>query len=398
MTNPPDHLQRSQVADAAADALEWAVRFGLKPALVGFDGFIDAIIDVVDQRRDMSAAGYSRFRTIQEFAIRAASAAGKSSNMELVVKEERFGGNGPLLAGALGQLGMPVTYIGAVGREDNPRELHPLYAELKARCRAVIPLAPPAHTDALEFDDGKIMLGKPANVQSITWDMLVTTVGLESLLDLVGSCALIGIVNWVMMGGVEGIWSGLCRDVLPRLAKTAPDQRRFFIDLADPAKRTDTDILRALSILREVSQHAPVTLGLNLSEAQRLSAVLGVNAFAEGGMGTLGSVVKHGAAAIRELTALDCVVIHPREGAGAVDARGHSAWFEGPFTSTPKLSTGAGDHFNGGFALGQVHGLSLDQCLAVGCAVSGAYVRDARSPTLARVVEFLRDLPVPESH
>ena len=73
-----------------------------------------------------------------------------------------------------------------------------------------------------------------------------------------------------------------------------------------------------------------------------------------------------------------------------------SAWFEGPFTATPRLSTGAGDHFNGGFAFAQVHGLPLEECLAVGCAVSGAYVRDALSPDLDRVIAFLRSLPLPE--
>jgi sugar/nucleoside kinase (ribokinase family) len=113
-------------------------------------------------------------------------------------------------------------------------------------------------------------------------------------------------------------------------------------------------------------------------------------------MATLGQRVSQAAAAIRELLGLDCVVIHPREGAGAADASGASGWFDGPFTAHPKLSTGAGDHFNGGFAFAQVHGLSLEECLATGCAVSGAYVRDASSPTRERLTAFLGDLPGPE--
>jgi hypothetical protein len=36
------------------------------------------------------------------------------------------------------------------------------------------------------------------------------------------------------------------------------------------------------------------------------------------------------------------------------------------------------------------------QALALGCGVSGAYVRDAQSPTRERLIEFLRDLPAPE--
>ena len=107
-------------------------------------------------------------------------------------------------------------------------------------------------------------------------------------------------------------------------------------------------------------------------------------------------MVRHAAETIREKLSLDTIVIHPREGAGAANAAGHSAWFEGPFTAHPKLSTGAGDHFNGGFAFAQVNGLTLEESLATGCAVSGAYVRDAQSPTRERLVGFLSDLPGPE--
>jgi sugar/nucleoside kinase (ribokinase family) len=89
------------------------------------------------------------------------------------------------------------------------------------------------------------------------------------------------------------------------------------------------------------------------------------------------------------------VQIHLRRGAAGA-TRTEAAWFDGPFTRTPRLSTGAGDHVNGGFSAGQVLGMPLAECLALGCAVSGAYVRDAASPGLERVAGFLRALPGPE--
>jgi sugar/nucleoside kinase (ribokinase family) len=388
------HSSRADVARAAADSLErWKPTDARLPALVGFDGFIDSIIDVVDQRFDMTPRGFKRITSIEHLALRIGAAAGRSTNIELVVKEDRFGGNGPLMAGAMGRLGAPVTYIGAVGHEDNPSVIHPLFEELAKRCSAVIPVAPPALTDALEMDDGKIMFGKPANVQSITWPMLVETLGLPRIRELADRAVLFAIVNWVMMAGVEGIWEGLCTDVFPQLPNR--DRRRVFIDLADPAKRTDEDVQRAIACLRKINMLIPVTLGLNLAEAERMARVFGVAAFQERGMHTFGAIVQAAARALREKLALACVVIHPREGAAGADSTS-SAWFEGPFTATPKLSTGAGDHFNGGFAFAQIHGLPLDQCLAVGCAVSGAYVRDALSPNLPRLLEFLRSLPLPD--
>jgi sugar/nucleoside kinase (ribokinase family) len=375
-------------AHRAADILAAA---SIPRSLVGFDGFIDEIIAVVDRRRDMTPGGYDPIRTIADFAARVGSAAGKSSNLELVVKEERWGGNGPLFAGALASLGSEATYVGAVGKPDAPIELDPRYAEFAARCREVIPVAPPAHTDALEFEDGKIMLGKPANVQVPTWELLLKVMGEPRLIEVVDSSRLIGIVNWVMMVGVEGIWEGLIGRVFPLLS-SAP--RRVFIDLADPAKRTDSDIRRAMEILRRMNEQIPVTLGLNLAEAERMTTVFGVGSL-RGASRSLGSAVESAARDLRDKLALNTVVVHPREGAGAASAIGtsiDSAWFDGPFTPTPRLSTGAGDHFNAGFALGQVLQMSVVECLAAGCGTSGAYVRDARSPTRQRLVEFLRTL------
>ncbi|MCC6428484.1 MAG: carbohydrate kinase family protein [Phycisphaerales bacterium] len=385
------------IAQSAAQSLaDAAPRIPGLHALVGFDAFIDSIIHVVDQRRAMTTDGYSRIATIGQFAARAATAAGKSTNIELVVQEERFGGNGPLLAGALGQVGAQVTYIGAVGQPQDPRQLHPIYEEFAARCQLVIPVAPPAFTDALEFDDGKIMLGKPANIQGVTWEAITRVVGVESLIAHIDRSSLIGMVNWVMMGGVEEIWRGLCEEVFPKLRE--PRSKRIFIDLCDPAKRTDGDVERALGMLKRMDSMIPLTLGLNQAESERIASVLGLNSAEEEDMQTLGAAIQHSAVQIRDALGIDCVVIHPREGAAAADSGGDSAWFDGPFTRTPKLSTGAGDHFNAGFALGQCLKLPLQQCLAIACGLSGAYVRDAGSPTLKRLMEFLRRLPAGETH
>lgn len=391
------HASRESIAASAADAIERAARLGSLPsALVGFDGFVDSIIHVVDRRRDMTPGGYERMKSIAGFAARCAAAAGKSANIELVVSEDRFGGNGPLMAGALGAMGSRVTYIGAVGKESDPRTLHPLYAEFACRCERVIPVAPPAHTDAFEFDDGKLMFGKPANVQGVTWESLRETPGLDTIRLAAANAAIIGVVNWVLMGGVESIWEGLLRDVLPALPPPpAGLRRRFYVDLSDPAKRTDADITRAMAILRRVNGVTPVTLGLNLAESERISLVTGIGAYEAAGMRSLGDAVRTAAERLREQLGLACVVVHPREGAAAADEH-TSAWFDGPFTGTPRLSTGAGDHFNAGFAFAHALGLSLDQCLAAGAAVSGAYVRDARSPGLDRLLTFLRGLPPPE--
>ena len=62
----------------------------------------------------------------------------------------------------------------------------------------------------------------------------------------------------------------------------------------------------------------------------------------------------------------------------------------------PRISTGAGDHFNAGFCLGRILGLDLEESLCAGVACSGYYVRSGQSPSAAQLAEFVAELPPPE--
>jgi len=391
-------VTRTDLAQSAADALEAidsAQALSMR-SLVGFDGFVDSIIHVVDKRHSMAHDDYERIHTIPQYAARCGAAANRSANIELVVTDTRFGGNGPLLSSALGSLGSPVTYIGAVSTESDWNKVDPIYQPFVDLCDQVIPLCPPGRTDALEFDDGKIMLGKPESVQKVTWERIKEVVGIEKLIETIEQVSLISVVNWTLVGGVEGIWEGLCDDVFPHLSNDR--ERRIFIDLSDPAKRTDADIARAMKLIQRLQSFVPVTLGLNLAESGRVGRVIGVEAYDDEHNRTLAEMVPEAAMIIRDKLDLECVVIHQHTGAGGADSSGAAYWFTGPYTRKPRISTGAGDHFGGGFSFAQMAGLSLGESLAAACGVAGAYVRDASSPSRTRLIEFLRDLPVPEVH
>lgn len=380
---------RQQIASLAADALAKAE---LPRALVGFDGFVDSIVHMVDRRQDMSQNGYTRLKTIPAFAARCAAAAGKSTNIEQVLLQDRFGGNGPLLAGALARLGLSTTFIGAIADPNIPASIHPTFRGFASRCDEAIPIAPPSHTLCAEFDDGKLMFNETAAVQTVTWDRLLEVVGLSRLTELVQRSPLIGINNWSLLGGVPGIWRGLIDDVLPKVT----GERRIYIDLSDPAKRTDRDIADALALMGELAATpgTRLTLGLNLAEAERIAKVcmLGPLRLTPD---TSAELLPGVAQRLRSSIHVDTVVIHPREGAAAATPT-EVAWFDGPMTDAPMLSTGAGDHFNAGFGLAQTLKLPPEQCLAMGTACSGVYVRDAMSPSRERLVSFLDALPEPE--
>ena len=133
---------RAEIARAASEKLV-AADLRSHTALLGFDGFVDDIIDVVDKRHAFDR--YDRLLTIPQFAQKVATAAGQSSNMELVIKQQKLGGNGPIMANALAALGFGTTYIGTTGYPSP----NPVFGDF-ARRATLLPLADPAHTSALE--------------------------------------------------------------------------------------------------------------------------------------------------------------------------------------------------------------------------------------------------------
>lgn len=344
--------------------------------LVGFDGFVDTILHVVDRRT--SATEYTRLVEMKEYASRIGAAAGLSANFEFVTQMVKLGGNGPIMANALGAVGFGTTYIGNLGSPN----VHPIFGEFAKRNR-VISIAEPGYTDAVEFNDGKLMCGKHESLKEVNWANLVGHLSEEELVEIFQESALIALVNWTMLTQMTAIWTKLETQIAPRLEG---EKRWLFFDLADPAKRTVEDIGVALKQISRFQKYFRVILGLNLQEGRQVGEVLGL-----GGVEETYEAVTSQAVAIREALQVDTVVIHPTHFAAAADDRG-GVHVVGPFTAQPKITTGAGDHFNAGFCLGRILGLAVENSLQIGVATSGFYVRNASSPSLPELVEFLRSL------
>ncbi len=351
-------------------------RLSRAKVLVGLDGFVDTILHVVAQRD--SATKYQRMEKMGDFATRIGAAAGHSANFEFVSQMVKLGGNGPIMANALGSYGTPVTYIGNLGAPN----LHPVFTDFAKRAK-VYSIAEPGYTDALEFNDGKLMMGKHESVKEVNWSNLLKHVPEEELLSIFSQSSLIALVNWTMLTHMTAIW----QKILTRIAPVMKGEKRWlFIDLADPAKRSREDIAGALKQISKFEKYFRVILGLNFAESRQIGEVLGFPAPDQ----TYGTVTHH-ASQIRDALKIDTVVIHPTEFAAASDGTG-AAYVEGPFTLKPKITTGAGDHFNAGFCIGRLLGLNIASSLQIGVATSGFYVRHAKSPRLDDLRQFLRTL------
>ena len=159
--------------------------------------------------------------------------------VRLYPRFDKLGGNGPIMANALLAAGVEVTYAGALGTP----EVHPVFAELARRGR-VHSLCAPAHTTAVEFSDGKLMLGVMRSLDEVTFQQLTSKIGLEGLRTELASASLVALVNWTMIPHMSAILESLANEVLPTLP--ADRQRVCFFDLADPEKRTREDLARVL--------------------------------------------------------------------------------------------------------------------------------------------------------
>jgi sugar/nucleoside kinase (ribokinase family) len=347
-------------------------------AFVGLDGFVDEIIHVVDKRDD--AENYQRLPTIQALGERVAAAAGKSTNIETVVQRTKLGGNGPIMANALARLGIKVTYVGALGYP----VMHPVFNEF-ARRAEVHSIAEAGRTDALEFEDGKVMLCKSVQLNEITWQNVQARFGRDKFIERFSTADLVAFVNWTMIPYMSDLWASLLSEFCPnpRLVR-----RKIFFDLADPEKRTRKDIQRALELITAFEKFFDVVLGLNEKEAYEVGSVLGLktNSRSREGLESL-------AAGIQRQVPISTLVVHPVSYALAVTG-GQVSTVDGPFVDKPLITTGAGDHFNSGFCLGKLLGFENAACVLLGVTASGYYVRSAQSPTIEGLVEMLRAWPV----
>jgi len=346
-----------------------------KTALIGLDGFVDKIMAVVQQRHGRGT-DFTPMPEITDFGNRILAAAGHSANIELYPKVEKLGGNGPIMANALCSKGLRVTYAGMLGQP-----IAPVFTEFAARTHA-ISFGQPGITHALEFDDGKLMLGEMSDFDNLTYERMTQVMGEGKFFDILSRSDLIGLVNWTMIPAMTAIFEDLLTKALPHLPPR-DGGRVFFFDLADPAKRSEADIAGALKAISRFQSFGRAVLGLNLAEARQVAQVLKIEV-----NGDKPEDLKRLADRIRTALEISAVVVHPRSGA-ACATKDETAYVEGPFCASPKISTGAGDHFNAGFCAAYVLGLSPTSCLTIAVATSGQYVRTGQSPSLADTQAFL---------
>src|SRR5438552_3708424 len=84
-----------------------------KKVTAGFDGFIDTIVRIIKTKQEQKLPVL--FTTIKEFGDYILEKQGSSFSLETEQPDNKPGGNMPLMANTLGQLGVHVNCVGAFG-------------------------------------------------------------------------------------------------------------------------------------------------------------------------------------------------------------------------------------------------------------------------------------------
>jgi hypothetical protein len=338
--------------------------------IAGFDGFIDTFIRLKQPS------------TMAELGPKITAAAGIAASYSVQHNGDKFGGNGPLLASALHGIhdgAIDLTYIGAMGRD----EILPVFKEaLAAKTSRLFSLAEPAHSDCLEFDDGKVMLCDMRSCSEITWERLLSTVGASDLDALLKDSDFIGAVNWGKLPHVGEIWN----NIASRLAALGVEKKKlpFFMDLAEFEQRPREDLDRLLLDLPAITEQCHTLLSFNLKEAWQMGAYFGGD---YSGQKSAESVAEL-ATFLRARIDVDRIIIHPNDGAACASASG-TVYLPGPVVKKPLISTGAGDNFGAGCLSGTLLGLDDLGILLCGVCSSGYFVRTGESPTFQQIVSLV---------
>ena len=335
----------------------------------GFDGYVDRVREVVADRQDPEE--YDRLDTLAGFGnrVQQSVAADSSLSFEWLQHGTRTGGHTSHLARAFGQWGFDPVMIGMFGdplldvfvEEFGEYEQHTL--------------GEPGYTDAVEFDDGKLMLIENGDTTNLDWEYLTERIDRDTLRAAVDGAALLGAGYWAetpdlpdVLAGVADLWDDL--DDPPSTV---------IVDPGDVRKLDAERLQNGGDAVGRLADRTRVVVSANRAETKLLAET-----YADEPSPDLESQ----AATVFEALAPSLFVAHGVDRSLVVTDE-ESTSVAVPSVDDPELTTSAGDHFNAGLSLALVAGVDPAGAVVVGNAVAGAFVRHGEPPTFETVRSFV---------
>ena len=337
----------------------------------GFDGYLDRVREVVADRADPTS--YERLPRLADFRDRLDRSveAGSSLSYEWLEDGRRTGGHTCHLARAFGTWEFAPTLVGMYGdpvQETFERE----FGEYD-----LVTLGEPGVTDAVEFDDGKLMLTEIGDTMTLDWEGLDERFGHDRLLGRLDGAALLGVGYWSETPDTPSVLSGLRE----RWADIEDPPETVLVDPGD-VRKLDADRLRSgREAIGELADVTDVVVSANRAETDVL---------AEAYAGEADRSFEGAAETVFDALDPTWFVGHGVDRSVVVTARGTDG-VAVPTVDEPALTTSSGDHFNAGLALARIAALDPGAAVVVGNAVAGHFVRTADQPSLDDVRAFVDD-------
>jgi pfkB family carbohydrate kinase len=347
-------------------------RLSYQAATLGFDGFIDSIVTLGNLRQPADHCN-----SMEAFGHYILSKKGSNFSLEIQQRSIKAGGNMPNMAGALAKLGVAVNCIGTLGYP----VMDPVFSQSLSACRCYS-FATPGTCQAIEFNDGKMMLAGMGELDKAGWDLLTQRILLTTLVKIFDNSRLTGLLNWGELTATTSIWKGLLQDVLPFCS--TGKQRLFLVDLSDCSSRSKEEIFTALDLLRDFSRYGELTLSLNKNECRIIYQHLFGTVEASDDIRLMGEKI------FQQLQPTT-LILHQRETTMAFRTN-EFVEKNSQLVTQPAVLTGAGDHFNAGFCAGQLMDLSLEESVTLAQLLAGCYIRKGESPGWEVLLEAIETL------
>lgn len=345
---------------------------GSEKVVLGFNGAIDRVREIVHERQDQET--YKRVQRLDDFGKQISNAGEeeRSMLMEWVCSDMRTGALVCHISRALGKLDYDPVMIGMFGNPPKNAFLEE-FDEYEMES-----LGEPAYTDAVEFDDGKLMLSESGGMRYLDWDMLCESVGFDQLASYLDGATVLGMGYWAEISDMVSIFEGLADDLVPTLS--SPPEH-ILVDPADVGTRPSKDIKRGGDILQRLDAMIPVTMSANRYETIDIANSLRPASTPRS--------PQTAAEIAREEFGISRFVTHGATKSALVSESGVYG-VDVPREDEPVLSTGAGDHFNAGIILGLIYDLEPHESVALGNAIAGCFVRQGSPPSYEKIKTFLQ--------
>ena len=353
-----------------------------KSCFLGLDGFIDSLYNVIQSRESLKK--WNRMDNMKEFGKLVMNVAGSSVGINLYLKRMTSGGFTSNICKALNMLGIKKIFIACAWGYPNLIDIfNPLASKTSIDVNS---FANPGRTIGLEFNDGKIMLSDIDEILNINWNLILEKVGLDNLIEKFNLCDLIGMGYWATILQFDDILNHILMDILPSVKNSR--KKLLFLDLADVKRRSKNDLISFLKFISKIDEEIPLFLSLNDQEAKDILLTLNeIN-----GLSTLKKNLNDLTDAgiyINKILNISYLIVHSPHFA-TITTKDNHFWITEGFTSKPRYTTSAGDHFNAGSVLGLACNLTPPEALVMGNALTAIFVRTGKSPNFNELSQFIQ--------